>query len=43
MANIIQEGSGSNSEEIEVLESFVLDSRGHAIIDNPTDEVIPEG
>lgn len=43
MANIIQEGSGSNSEEIEVLESYVLDSRVHAIIDNPTDEVIPEG
>ena len=43
MASITQEGSGNNSEEIEVLESYVLDSRVHAIINNPTDEVIPEG
>ena len=43
MANIAQEESLDSSEEIEVLESYVLDRRVHAIIDNPTEEVIPEG
>ncbi len=32
-----------NAEEIEVLESYALDSRVHAIINNPTDEIIVEG
>jgi hypothetical protein len=43
MDSITQEDSKSNLEEIEILESYVLDSRVHEIIDNPTDEVIPEG
>lgn len=44
MSNSInQDVYQSNAEEIEVLESSVADSRVHAIIDNPTDEVIAEG
>ncbi len=33
----------TNVDEIEVLESYVVDSRVHAIINNPTDEIIAEG
>lgn len=32
-----------NEEAIEVLESYVPESRVHAIVDNPTDVVIAEG
>ena len=30
-------------DTIEILESYVLGSRLYAIIDNPTDVIIPEG
>ena len=40
---INQDVNKINAEEIEVLESYVLDSRVHAIINNPTDEIIAEG
>ena len=40
---ISQDVYKTNAEEIEVLESYVLDSRVHAIINNPTDEIIAEG
>lgn len=43
MASITLDYAVGSLEEIEVLESYVLNSRVHTIIDNPMDEMIPEG
>ena len=40
---ISQDVYKTNVDEIEVLESYVPDSRVHVTINNPTDEIIAEG
>ena len=42
-AVLLDDLDSNNDPSIEVLESFVPESRVHRIVDNPTDIVIAEG
>lgn len=39
----VSDSQESTPDTVEILESHVLDSRVHEIVDNPTDAVIAEG
>jgi len=43
MTDAVIDNDRNQADAVEVLESYVADSRVHELIDNPTDAVIAEG